>query len=177
MKPIVNPKGSLKDRCGNMANLSIVEQNAQVRFFSFHKEIRNIMNELKKDAKSVQTNLLNCMTKSFNMKCKKLEYCGKKNGMLKATAEVEYAMLFMLSNAQQKNLFESKKKREREPRVVRHYQCCNCRSPDRRFVTIISIQLYVEVPVAIDMLGRWCLALSLISHGSTIFRNGNVYIA
>ena len=37
-------------------------------------------------------------------------------------------------------------------------------------MTIISIQLYVEVPVAIDMLGRWCLALSLISHGSTILR-------
>jgi hypothetical protein len=50
VKPIVDPKGSLKDRCGSMSNLSIVEQSAQVRYFSFHKEIRNTMNELKKDA-------------------------------------------------------------------------------------------------------------------------------
>lgn len=37
-------------------------------------------------------------------------------------------------------------------------------------MTIISILFYVEVPVAIDMMWVWCLALSLISHGSMMLR-------
>ena len=102
VKPIVNPEGSLKDRCGSMAKLSIVEQNAQVRYFSFHKEIRNIMNELKKDAEVKQNDSFKLYYEELQREMKKAGLLWEKNG--KTTTEEQYAMLFTWSSALLKNV-------------------------------------------------------------------------
>ena len=105
VKPIVNPEGSLKDRCGSMAKLSIVEQNAQVRYFSFHKEIRNIMNELKKDGEISANESFKLYDEELQ---REMQEAGilweKKNGMLKTTTWGQDVMLSVLSNALQKNV-------------------------------------------------------------------------
>ena len=43
-------EGSLKQRCGSMCSLSIVEQNAQIRYLSFHWKIRELVARMAEDA-------------------------------------------------------------------------------------------------------------------------------
>jgi hypothetical protein len=43
-------EGSLKQRCGSMHSLSIVEQNAQIRYLSFHWKLRELVARMAEDA-------------------------------------------------------------------------------------------------------------------------------
>eukprot|EP00943_MAST-04B_sp_MAST-4B-sp1_P002530 g2530.t1 len=137
--PIVNPKGSLKDRCGSMSNLSIVEQNAQIRYFSFHKEIRNIMNELKKDAEVKQNDSFKLYYEELQREMQKAGVLWEKKWNAKNNDRGTICNAVHLVKRAAERCCLSPKKREREVRVVRHYHCCNCRILDRRFVSIISI--------------------------------------
>ena len=46
----IEAEGSLKQRCGSMRSLTIVEQNAQVHYLSFHWKIRELVARMAEDA-------------------------------------------------------------------------------------------------------------------------------